>query len=272
MRYSKLVLPIFVGLILLTGLIIATNYVKSQLRTYEVKVGIGKKGDTGEHLITTLSNLFIENDIPIKLIPIETNGSVESAELVQTGKADLGIAVLNAAKGSRLRTVALLYPQINHLVVHADSNINSLADLKGKKIATSNIGGGTYIALLSLLSYYNMTLEDVVLQHMSSSDFSKAFLNREVDAVFYNDPPGSKTIAKVLADGHGKLLPLDDFDSLNMSDPFLQKYLIPEGLYHPVNPKIPASEFYTVGYQTALIANASGCISILHPQLCSLFQ
>lgn len=257
MKYSKVALTIFIGLVLLMGLVIAANYIKSQLHIHEVKVAIGKKGDAGEQIFTTLSSLFIENNIPIKLIPIVTKGSVENAELVQSGEAEIGLAVLNAAKGSQLRTVALLYPQINHLVVRSDSNARSLADLKGKKIATSKKGGGTYTALLSLLKYYNMTPEDVTLQHMSSSKFSNAFLSGQADAIFYNDSPGSKKIAQSVANGKGKLLPLDDFQSLNMFDPFLEEYLVPEGLYKAANPKIPTEELHLVSYQTALITNAS---------------
>ena len=77
---------------------------------------------------------------------------------------------LDAFEGNpveNLRGVATLYPETIHIVVRADSDIESLSDMEGKSVNTGDLGSGTQINALQILeSVAGLTL----LPSMSDSD------------------------------------------------------------------------------------------------------
>ncbi|MFF4833248.1 TAXI family TRAP transporter solute-binding subunit [Streptomyces sp. NPDC001315] len=87
----------------------------------------------------------LDKDMPNLTVRLQTSdGSQENVARVATGKADFTIAAadavetyeLNGGEGAaRLRGVARLYDDYVQLVVARDSGIDSVADLKGKRVA-----------------------------------------------------------------------------------------------------------------------------------------
>src|SRR5437667_10757250 len=86
-----------------------------------------------------------------------TPGSIENLRLINSGQIESGFAQADLAGWAyngdnvfaeggpqrRLRSIASLFPEAAHLVVLADSPINSLADLKGKTISVGEAGSGS---------------------------------------------------------------------------------------------------------------------------------
>ncbi|MDO5346236.1 MAG: ABC transporter substrate-binding protein [Lachnospiraceae bacterium] len=66
--------------------------------------------------------------------------------------------------------------------VKADSEIESIEDLKGKKIGTQ-IGTGSQYQLVNTLDKAGLTLEDVELFNVDSGSWAAAFASDEIDAV-----------------------------------------------------------------------------------------
>jgi len=88
-----------------------------------------------------------------------TGGSVFNINTIKAGELDMGVAQsdvqFNAVKGLKqfkepfgeLRAVFSLHPEPVTVVVRKESNIKSLADLKGKKFNVVNPGAGTRASL-----------------------------------------------------------------------------------------------------------------------------
>jgi uncharacterized protein len=272
MLRNRFGLYILIGIFLIIAISAIGYLVHKQKKVYEIKVGIGKKDSESSDLVAALGKILEDQKSNIRLIPVVSKGSSEVPKLLKSGKIDLGFCVTKIAKGAELKMIALMYPQVNHLVVHADSEIKTPSDLIGKTIATSKVGGGTYIALLEILKYYHIPIESVTLKHMSSKKFGKVFSKGEVDAVFHNDPPGDDRIIPCVKGGKGRLLPFDDYDSMRMTNPFLIKYKLPRGLYSPGNPKVPAEELDTVGSYTVFLSHADTKIFIVKKITQILFE
>ena len=108
-------------------------------------------------------------------------------KLVAARKADLAVSYqhqhhLQVAQGLPLvRVATLVATPLNCLVVMADGNIRSLADLKGKTIGYS-VGGFETVLLKVMLQKSGLTLDDVHLVNVNFS-LSPSLLSGKTDAV-----------------------------------------------------------------------------------------
>jgi len=108
-------------------------------------------------------------------------------KLVAARKADLAVSYqhqhhLQVAQGLPLvRVATLVATPLNCLVVMADGNIRSLADLKGKTIGYS-VGGFETVLLKVMLRKSGLTLDDVRLVNVNFS-LSPSLLSGKTDAV-----------------------------------------------------------------------------------------
>lgn len=104
-----------------------------------------------------------------------TQGSVENMRRIGAGTLDSGLGRANivdwAYNGTwvfegetaidSLRAIASLYPDELHIVVRADSGIESIADLKGKRVSLGEEQSGTRFGALLVLRYYGLTADDL---------------------------------------------------------------------------------------------------------------
>jgi hypothetical protein len=92
-----------------------------------------------------------------------TAATVDNLRLLSSGRADLGLASLDAAAvdphvgsradtGTRILAVSRLYDSFLHLVVMARSPIGDLAGCTGRRIGVGAAGSGTEFTALRLLS------------------------------------------------------------------------------------------------------------------------
>lgn len=108
---------------------------------------------------------FDENGIQFEYVPGAGGG--EAVKNILTGQADIAFANLEAVllaadQGERLKIIYNIYPEnIFNLVSLKDSNIQSITDLKGKKVGVYSLSSGTYQNLLMMLNNSGMSEQDV---------------------------------------------------------------------------------------------------------------
>lgn len=128
---------------------------------------------------------FAERGLDVEFIaPTDPNNP---PKLVAAGKADLAVSYqpqlhLQVAQGLPVRRVGtLVATPLNTLLVLADGPIQSIADLKGKKVGFS-IGGFEDAILKRMLAGHDLTLDDIELINVNFS-LSPALMSGQVDAV-----------------------------------------------------------------------------------------
>ncbi|MDR2127864.1 MAG: ABC transporter substrate-binding protein [Burkholderiaceae bacterium] len=114
--------------------------------------------------------------------------SLPVIEAISANAVDFSFVTSTAliyAIGANVPLVPLVSYPLPHnevdILVHADSPIQSAADLKGKKVADHRGTTGTY-SLVRYLKTANLTLRDVDYVNLSAPDAEAAFANRRVDA------------------------------------------------------------------------------------------
>ncbi|TBU96926.1 aliphatic sulfonate ABC transporter substrate-binding protein [Phytopseudomonas dryadis] len=122
-----------------------------------------------------------------------SQGSNRSLEYLNGGSIDFAstaglAAVLSRANGSPIKTVYVASrPEWTALVVPKDSPIQTLADLKGKKVAATK-GTDPFLFLLRSLQSVGLDKNDVSILHLQHPDGRVALERGDVDAWAGLDP------------------------------------------------------------------------------------
>ena len=100
-------------------------------------------------------------------------------------------------------------PRAEAILVTKDSPINSVADLKGKKVAL-NKGSNVHYLLVKQLEKHGLKITDITPVYLAPADGRAAFESKNVDAWVIWDPfqaaAEKATGARVLADGTGNVV------------------------------------------------------------------
>jgi sulfonate transport system substrate-binding protein len=137
---------------------------------------------------------WLEKALPqTRVTWVFSQGSNRSLEYLNSGGVDFASsaslsAVLARANGSPIKSVYVYSrAEWTALVVRKDSSLQSVADLKGKKIAATK-GTDPYLFTLRALQQANLTKDDVELLHLQHPDGRIALEKGDVDAWAGLDP------------------------------------------------------------------------------------
>lgn len=83
---------------------------------------------------------------------------------------------------STFGSIASLFPQVLHIVVAEDSDIQSVADLKGKRVSVGDAGSGTAVNALQVFQAYDLTFDDIKVSYLSFKEGASAFQDGTIDA------------------------------------------------------------------------------------------
>ncbi|MCG1010886.1 aliphatic sulfonate ABC transporter substrate-binding protein [Salinicoccus sp. ID82-1] len=122
-----------------------------------------------------------------------SHGSNKALEFLNSDSVDFGstagaAALMSKANGAPIKNVYIYSkPEWTALVKNADSDIEDLQDLEGKKVAAT-LGTDPYIFLLRSLNEEGVSQEDVEIVNVQHSDGATSLANGDVDAWAGLDP------------------------------------------------------------------------------------
>lgn len=139
----------------------------------------------------------IAGDMPGLRVELEpSNGSQTNVHGVATGEADFAIAAADAVQtyieegrpgAEKLRGVARLYDDYVQLVVPADSTIQNVAELKGKRVAVGPEGSGVRLIAERLLEADGLDIDkDIDAQPDTIGTSPDALRTGKIDAFFWS--------------------------------------------------------------------------------------
>ncbi|HPY94670.1 MAG TPA: TAXI family TRAP transporter solute-binding subunit [Clostridia bacterium] len=129
--------------------------------------------------------------------------------------------------------IGYLYPELVQVVVAADSDIKTIADLKGKNVSVGAVGSGVYFNAVQLLGEAGLTLEDIKPQHLSFDESATSFQNRQLDAFFVTAGLPNPAIMDVDSKRDVRLIGLTDeqMAALQEKYAFYVPVVVPAGAY-----------------------------------------
>ena len=197
-----------------------------------------------------------------------TAGSVYNINNIKAGELDFGVAQsdwqFHAFNGtsrfegnqvSELRAVFSVHPEPLHIIVGANSGINSWDDLKGKRVNIGNPGSGQRATTEFLLEAHGMSVDDFALAaELTSTEQSAALCDGKIDAYIYTVgvPNAGVSVATDGCDAR-----IIDFTTsvaagLVSDRPYYAWATIPAGTY-----KTTGADVTTFGVMATFVANAN---------------
>jgi hypothetical protein len=127
-----------------------------------------------------------------------TGGSVDNLKLVGSGKPYLAMTMADAGqdayrgedkfKGNKipLRTLLVMYPNRMHVVTIEGTGVNTVADLKGKRVSTGSPGSATEVMAFRVIEAAGLDKDrDLRRERLGVAESVNALKDRKIDAFFW---------------------------------------------------------------------------------------
>lgn len=183
-----------------------------------------------------LEEEFKEDNIEIEYVL--SQGSNKALEFLTSNSVDFGstagaAALMAKAKGAPVKNVYIYSkPEWTALVTNKDSEISSVEDLKGKKVAAT-LGTDPYIFLLRSLNEVGLSQDDIELVNLQHGDGASALSTNQVDAWAGLDPHMARVELETNAELFYRNADLNTYGFLNTRTEFAEKY--PEHVKRVIN-------------------------------------
>jgi uncharacterized protein len=190
-----------------------------------------------------------------------SNGAVANVDAIESGALESGFAQSDVAhwaytgtgiyegqgKIENLRAIANLYPESIHVVARAGSDIESVRDLKGKRVSLDEPGSGTLVDARIILDTFGVSEDDLMAHYVKPNRAIAMIAEGQLDAfvAVAGYPTGS--VSELCASAGCKLVPIQgpEVDALLERYPFFAKDTIPAHTY----PGVGETETLSVGAQ-----------------------
>lgn len=192
---------------------------------------------------------------------VSSRGSVDNVNAIVSGLRNSGFAQSDVAywaytgtgtmegqpAAADLRAIAALFPEHIHLVALADSGINSVADLAGKRVSLDEPGSGTFVDANLILEANGLTEGSFTAEALKPDASGDALRNGQIDAFFFVGGFPTGAIVELASAVKIKLVPITGpgAEALVEKYGFFSASDIPEGAYEGV----PATSTVAVGAQ-----------------------
>lgn len=264
MLKSKKFLVVFTFLMILA--IVISGSTAAQGRTF-LSIATGGTAGTYYPIGGAIASVFNNNIEGMNASAQSTGASVENARLIynqevevaiiQNDIASYAVAGENQFEGNQvtnMRGITALYPEVIQIVVRADANIETMEDLKGKRVAVGAPGSGAEANASQILNLFGITYDDITEDYLSFGEAAGRLSDRQIDAAFLTAGIPTAAVMDVAATQGIELLEFSDSDveKINAELPFLTGVTVPAGTYSGVD-----RDIQTVALQAILVAEES---------------
>lgn len=270
MRSSWLIPIALLSLVTVAGAF-AGKLIYDSRRVYQLTVATA--GTSGEYYAfgQTLAEVVSRHHPRIQIRLLETSGSRENMQLLEARRVDFAIAQSDTLPSPKIRAVASLFPEVFHLIAAEKSNIRTVPDLRGKRIALMPQGSGSYVFFWQLMQHYGMTAADFQAVTLNPQAAHTQFRQGKVDAIFRSIALGNPEVRQLLQASPGRLVPLDQVEAIKISQPQIEALKIPQGTYN-ATPAIPERDLPAASVQAILLTHQAVDEAVVYEITRSLYE
>jgi TRAP transporter TAXI family solute receptor len=210
----------------------------------------GPEGGTFQYFSNGISIRLSKNIPEVEVSNMASAGSLENLRRINSGEADFGIVysgdtylarngrlTKDTKKYENVHALAFLYGAPAHLVVRANSGIDSVSDLAGKRVAVGGAGSGAASAAQRYFTSLGLW-DKLKVEFLGYSKAADALGDNLIDAFWVFAGYPNSSVIQAAASNDIKLISLVDagqkagfFDDY----PFYTKLVIPAGTYSGVD-------------------------------------
>lgn len=221
---------------------------------------IGSGSTTGVYfpVATGMAKMINDAGAGLRANARSTGGSVFNMNALGTGELDIaiaqndiafyaykgtGIAAFDGKANNKIRSMAVLYPEVLHVIARKDAKINSIADLKGKRVVIGDLGSGTEQTARQVLEAYGLKFDDLgQTLRVSPAQGISLMQDKRADALFYTVGVGASAISQIAQTVDVNVVPVagNQAAGLIKKYPFYVRFNIPAKSYKGVGATVPS--------------------------------
>lgn len=285
MKNIKKAFSLIVSLVLLTSLVACSSGSGSADASKVAKVTIATGGTSGTYygfsgVIAQSLNEILKDKI--KFNYVSTGASKANIQMVDLGEADLAIVqndvmsyAYNATDmftGSEpintFSAIASCYPECVQIITN--KSINSIEELRGKKVSVGDAGSGVEFNAKQILEAYDMDIEsDIIKNNQSFADSCNSLKNGTLDAAFVTAGHPTVAVTELASNYNFNILSIDDShaDKLISKYGFYTKLTIEKSAY-----KVLTAPVNTVAVMATFVANNNLSSDVVYEFTKGLFE
>lgn len=190
-----------------------------------------------------------------------TQGSIDNIAKIASGEIEAALSLANLAywayhgtgifadKGAvqNMRAIANLYPALVHAVVRADSGIDGIADLRGRRVSLSAPKSGTLVETKIILAAYGVGADQIEAVYSQPGEAMDMLSAGTIDALFVVGGLPTGALEDLARTVPIRLLPIDGPEAARLREayPFFAPASVASGTYQGV----PATHTLAIGVQ-----------------------
>lgn len=228
---------------------------EAKVETIFVNIATGGTAGTYYPLGGAMAEIFNKNIDGVNASAQSTGASVANVNLIKEDQVQIaliqndiayyaatGTEMFEGSQYSDLCGLASLYPETIQIITLASKGIDSVADLKGKKVAVGAAGSGTEANARQIMEAAGITYKDITVQYLSFGEAASNLKDGNIDAAFITAGFPTAAVQDVAASRDIKLVSLDSelIAKLINAYPFYTETPIPAGVYPKQDEEIQA--------------------------------
>ena len=201
-----------------------------------------------------IATIVSSNEPGIDITVESTGASVANLKMMKAGDIDMMMGASNTQWGgyngqppfddgpvTNVRGVASLYPEVFQYITHADSDIDTIEDIRGKRVAVGSAGSGTERTTKMVLEAHGITYDDFDVQYLKFGEAATALRDRLIDVIAIGSGLPTAAVVDISATLDTKFIGVDEelMRDFLKDRPFLFLYTLQPGDYRGITSPIP---------------------------------
>nr|WP_309100170.1 TAXI family TRAP transporter solute-binding subunit [Fredinandcohnia onubensis] len=177
-----------------------------KLDTNIITIATGGVESPSNIMMTTLAEIY-RSEYGINSRTQTSGGSVENLNLMKEGKVEMATNLpdveLQAVEGTgefkepikNINTMGAINSNYLQMITRTDSGIDSISDVKGKRVAVGYPNSGGEINTRKILEVYDLTYDDIDEEYLGYGDAADGLRTGQIDAIFFiNSVPNASVL------------------------------------------------------------------------------
>ena len=212
------------------------------------KIRVATGGSTGTYYAYGMAmGSVLQEQTGLTFDVQSTGASKANIQLIQAGEADMAVVqndvmyyaytgtdLFEGAQTQDFAAIGTLYPELCQIIASKASGIESIADLKGKRVSVGDAGSGVEFNAKQILEAYGIDMNaDIDKQNLGFGPSADALRDEKIDAFFCVAGIPTTAITDLAMGTEIVVLSVEDkeFDKLTEKYDFYTKQIIPAGTY-----------------------------------------
>ena len=266
LRYSRLIAGLAALVLVIGASWIALEYFVPS-PPFRVTIATGRKGTTFDYFAERYRARFARAGVELNLR--ETAGALENLKLLQNPNSDVQIAssaggLSNSSQAPDLRSMGLIYNVPFWIFYPSRQSLESLTQLKGKRIAVGPEGSGSRYIAERVLSRANIDSKTAILLPLAGDAAVEALNKGAADAALLVGGSDAPSVENLLNNPRVRLMNFSSADAFMRVFPDLVRLVLPKGVVQ-LDPPNPPDDITLVGTTAKVLIRDD-----LHPAIVQL--